>query len=1215
MSQWKNLFLFSVAALFFFSGCDTSSPDRVDGPSEVTREPPNGQGGSGFANPILLGIESVTGGQFGQDDGVLCAGSVVTLNGFNFSEDLIDHRIAFSAGQATVLGMPIDIEVDRASVAPGQPVPSKLEVIVPAGLTQGTLQVFVRGVSAGAIGYDSCPSLYAATIGPMEDQDALQYQPLVGFAMGTRLTIYGLNLSDVQAVTLGDDSGGTQEVPASAFIRNTLLGGGLPNTGTVPTGYESFSIVLNDDETDIRFPFTNPPARANMSIQVRGPSGVSNTLQVPVVTSVGSQEIGAAINAIRVPTGISTGSVPIDYQIYDRKVNASWFIHCEWRIDGVTDAVPISNELPNSSGWVEALPDIDDPRHSGTEELIPGTIFHDTGERLFPGGGLIRTFVWDAQCDPLFRRLNEIAQGTTSLGGPDWKIRFRIRTEPDAGTRSFDGHTVETPSILYLDLEDTESGSLVAARRGMITESFENDGNEDFTLTTANWGPPLNIGLLTGDVVTSVSQFGQGLAALRLENQFLDTLPGQGAPVDQFFVIDTDRMEVTHRVLREDPNTPGAVNEDVIELDLFDADGNQVENPGEDAGEFHLASFEILNTDLDNDPATPDEVTRCFVRGSRPLVIRVAGTGGTPDPFADTCVIEGIFDLSGLPGQNGNDGDPQMGPPGTGGAGVAGGGDGGDGAMLQADNLANVIGLQVAERGGNAGGGGGETPAATSPATDRNSLLAGAPGGGGGHRTRGFDGEYGTSNVSDFIVPKVGFGGPTRGEESQVPQTAGSGGGGGGATLSFIFMTTMSLATGGAGGGGGGGALRLVVQGNIDVSGSILANGGAGGSGSALAGGFAPGGAGGGGSGGSIVCQATGDIRAASCDTFQVNGGEAGMGGNSNNQNRGGNSGDGAPGYVRLESAMGGSPFCLGILQASAVLTRNLSNRATTNQIEVDSVEGFPDSGTVRIEDEIISYASVNVADNELEGLSRNPLTRVAHDEGLPVVLQATIVPREESEALLGGGLTQGPDEIEFGLGRDGALHLRFIASLDPSTGEAVTDPTTGEAISIWTFDTDSGTLSAPNGEVALTTRQSNTRPGFLDLVSLRIDTNVVLRGVGSQPLEVSARDLVEIFGTIDVSGSPGGGLRFSGNGELPSPGIGGEGGPGGGDGGDGGTIRFVDGDPTNVAAHEHRSRRCRARQVAGAVGRSAGHRPQRSPRHPGRRSARRWCEPRWTRL
>ncbi len=1135
-----------LGASLFVGGCDLSWDQSSSGGGGFPWEDPDPVIGD-LTACVLLNYERVG---VGNDEDPLCPGTIIRLNGFNFADELNDHQVLFSGGNGAIEGMPLDV-VNLRVDANSATVESYLEVIVPNGVTTGNIELLCHGVSAGAVGFDACPAIYAVTLGANEEDEYVVYTPLLSrFQENSRVNVYGINLTDVAYLDLDDGGGNTARVPASTFIRNQATGAFVP--GGVPSGYESFSFVLNDGTTgnnNFSFPFALP--RENLGIVAKSSSGSSNRVEIPVANENLIEVIGAVVNGMRPPTGIATGSVQVDYTCYELVVNASYTMEFEWAVDN-----PLG-ELE----WQPAKPRDEDPANDGKFEITCGTIQHKyPGKRMLPSGGLQRTFVWDAQCDPLFRELNETVEGGIS---PQrfWTVHFRVRPVPDAGDRDFNSHTFMGPSFIYYWLEDRPEDPVPDWRSAEITESFDNDTNLDRNETDASWGAPYNPGLLEGRTATDDDyQFGQGLSQVDLEvlptENFLDpdTITGQ------YYLIDTDRLNLTHILLRNVAleGEPAVIVEEsstVILTDDGTPDGNRVGNPGEEFGEFHFANFTI----------SPQ--TTVFVQGVNPLVIRCSGGDNSASDTDPVFTVLGLLDLNGGAGADGS----LVG--GSGGQGTAGGGDGGDGALMQLTGAASaaVQLLEPALGGANGGGGGGTTPAAVNPDTARNSTFAGAPGGGGGHRVRGGDGDYGTTNISGFIQPRVGKGGAARGNALQIPLTSGSGGGGGGASLSRVSMGAEFASTGGGGGGGGGGSMRLTARGSVVVIGSIQANGGAAGSGRVPPGeapaGTTNGGAGGGGSGGSIHLRATGSVDVTSCDSLQVNGGAAGSGGPSNGQNRSGGSGTGGDGFIRLESGTGGTPFCM-TLQATTRLTSTLSGSNNRNQsIRVQSTQAFPSSGFVKIDEEVIGYGGKTT--NTFTGLSRAVQgTRTSHTSNTTVfVYPSTIEPATDPAVLENGGFIEASEEPSFGRGRDGVVHLRFIQSLDPNTGEILLDETTGRPISVWTFDTTTSILRSPVGNIVKETRESDLNPGFLDLSALIIDEDVVLRATGPNPLTISVKDYAEIAGTIDTSGGVGGALRFIEGGETPLFGRGGVPGAGGGTGGAGGMISHADGNPNNRSA------------------------------------------------
>ena len=1085
-----SVFVVLTGFVLSIVGCDTG---------------PTGGGGVGdgsvsnsdtFAQPpVVTGIDGT--------DTPLGPGDQITLLGVNFSPELSENVVWFPAGPNRIRGLPLSIRIDPPANPNGPNNPSSLEVVVPGGVTDGNIELFVQGQAAGGGGMESCPQIFAWTIGLGQGAPFLEYNVPgnpPGFLQDiSRINVFGIGLNDVRAAVLVDDFGSSQLLPQDAFSPAVSTAeDGLP-----PTGLDVVSFELRSDTNDVRFG-SFAGSRHNLGVSLRSDGCESNILEVPITTdpevTTGDQPLNIVISGVYVPVGIVSGPVKIDYTAFETLVNAEWQMSVEFRASNrqiTSDWLPAKPTSINTSSLRQH-----EGNANGGRFVVPGSFRHRSGHRLLPGIGAMRSFVWDAPGDPAFQELNDGPPGQGGVGvlrsnrPRHWKVEFRITPIADTDNRQPSGHQAVTPPIVYYDLRDRGDDIALNERRGVIVERFLNSDLEDTDASDAIWGPPFNIGRLTGDAGGEPeNQFGFGTQELVLE----PAQPPVGIDkfTDQFVLFDTDRMEVTHNAVHENGT-----------LATILVGGNQ--NPGFSANEFHFATLEIA----------PD--LRVEARGALTLTIRLAGTERTGD--ADVvCSILGTFNNDGRPG-----GDTPVvcprppncgGENGAGGRAGAGGGDGGDGGRVLVFAFLGVgvpVELSDGQPGGQNGGLGGETSAALNWDEARVQTVAsavhGAPGGGGGHRTAGDPGSYGDSNVAQYQDLTVGRGGPPRGDREQFPRTGGSGGGGGGASLSQSQgpgACNGPYFTAPGGGGGGGGALKIVARGTISVAGTITANGGQGGeandpvappglppceypvrgSGRGVNHEMASGAGGGGGSGGSIVLQASGTVQ-TECSSLSVDGGPGGdsdTGGRNSDAARGG---DGAPGYIRIETGTGAVPFCGDI---------------------------------------------------------------------------ATIV---DSAVLSEGGIVESPDEIETGRGGDGVLQLTFVQSFDPRTGERLVDEETGEPVSLWTFDTDSGVIVAPDGDMFVSRTE-----GLLDLTRLSIADGVILRVSGSRPFRVSVRDTTDIAGKIDCSGFNGGELRFlttttgdGGNvqGRRPLPGLGGEPGPGGGEGGLGGTILHRDGDPEN---------------------------------------------------
>jgi hypothetical protein len=1067
----------------------------------------------------------------------VCAGSEITLIGFNFAPELNSNEVSFLAGVNRVPGIAIDVQFDPTATAQG--LGSRLRVIVPGGVSTGNVELRVNGISAGAVGYEACPQIMAFTLGRNETQTFLTFQQILGFVENASfVNLYGINFNDLEEVIFEDAQGTTAAILPNTIERGTIGAG----PGQVPTGYTRIGFELHDpinNNVQLNFP---SPTRNNMKVRVRSPAGLSNTIELPVfVVNPGDAPpplLGAVVNSVKVPTGVATGPIRLHYTMYDQAVTAGYRMEVSWSADGgqTFSAATLSST---------------DPLSDGGAGILPGTLAFRTGRGLFPAGGAFRTFTWDAPNDQAFKQLNE--RVTDGIAAPRaWTIQFRVRPvldTPAAGRPTSlppePNQFFVTPSFIYYSLAD-RPGQPVEPKSGEVAEEFLTTRNEDTKQTTADWGPQDNEDALSVLEVPAVaSQFGDGSHVLVLSRTPVEDR--EPDVVDEYYEFNTTNMTLTRKQITSDSGTPCNLADDVVSPGpegLLDID---FVNPGKDFDEFHLGKL-VLDDDV-----------KVFARGDNPMILRISGDDGTPpspDKPVFICGPSSTFDLNGCPGADvTKDTPPAIAP--LGGAGGPGAGAGGDGATMTLGTTGPVggavTGLIPAQQGGFGGGGGGETTGAWDEAVATGSKFPGAPGGGGGLRLPGGAGDGGRPQPIIFRSPRGGAAGDSWGDPKQFYPVGGAGGGGGGATVAVTAMG--GLASGftvipGAPGGGGGGLLFLTVDGAVvlDPTARILASGGNGGNAKAPA----PSGAGGGGSGGTIFIKASGPVEAP-CSTLEARGG---LHGTATGMNAISGSGDGGAGWIRLESAVGGTPTCMALV-AQTTLTKDL--KQADKKMEVASTAGFPESGILVIEGDEISYGQIT--QTTFEAISRP--AAATHPMGAIVALKGSIAPAQ-TEVLQGGGVTVSPDAVGAGRGRDGEIQLQYLPVEDPDTGEFPVDPETGEVLTIYLFDTDRGEIRKLDGTLIYKTSLADTDPGLIDASRLVIATNTVLRAFGSRGLRILVTDVAEISGWIDVSGEPGGILRFEDDPAAPRPGLAGRGGAGGGSGGNGGTIEFLNGNSSD---------------------------------------------------
>jgi len=347
----NSLFIMALLGVsLFVGGCDLSWDQSNTGGGTNPFGPQEPVQPQDLTACVLLNYERVGSGSA---EDPLCPGTIIQLNGFNFSDNIDEHRVLFSAGGGAILGMPLSV-VNRRVDLDSETVESSLEVIVPTGVTSGNIELLCHGVSAGAVGFDACPAIYAVTLGANEDEEYVVYTPLLSrFQENSRVNLYGINLSDVLYIDIDDGSGNSVRVTSSTFINNNS-GGFVP--GEAPSGYESFSFVLNDGNNgnnNVSFPFALP--RENLGIVARSTAGISNRVEIPVANENLIEVIGAVVNGMRVPSGVSTGPVRVDYTCYELVVDASYTMEFEWAVDvGQPDLE-----------WNPAKPRDEDPDNEG----------------------------------------------------------------------------------------------------------------------------------------------------------------------------------------------------------------------------------------------------------------------------------------------------------------------------------------------------------------------------------------------------------------------------------------------------------------------------------------------------------------------------------------------------------------------------------------------------------------------------------------------------------------------------------------------------------------------------------------------------------------------------------------------------------------------------------------------------------------------------------
>ena len=370
--------------------------------------------------PVLFG------GELGD---TLRPGTVITLYGINFPQESNESQVLFTSGAFRIAGFITEVRV-ASQPPPCTLKPSQMDVVVPTGFSSGDIELIASGHSAGVIRAGSAPQMYAATLGFAEDWECVWHPGTIDFEeFLSRINLYGFGFDAIQEIRLEDSLGNIQRVPPSMLLHNPAL------RCTAESNYEALSFNLH-----LRLAF--PSMRDNVCITVGSGQGTSNRFEVPVCNTldVNVPVLGAVIDAVRVPLGVTTDSVAIDYRCYDSSAESTWTMEFEWTAD-------------SGENWFEALAKRNDPEHDDTSGVQCASVrFFDDNCQL-PAGGTSRRFVWDAKNDPNFRAVNEGRTEDPGVPRP-WTVRFRIRPVSQMGDVDSGNHIVESPDIAYVDMDE-----------------------------------------------------------------------------------------------------------------------------------------------------------------------------------------------------------------------------------------------------------------------------------------------------------------------------------------------------------------------------------------------------------------------------------------------------------------------------------------------------------------------------------------------------------------------------------------------------------------------------------------------------------------------------------------------------------------------------------------------------------------------------------------
>ena len=176
----------------------------------------------------------------------------MTLQGINFSRRLEDNVVTFRAGSTRIRGTPVAVTFPPPEC--GRRL-SLLDVLVPTGAPNGSLELEVNGIFAGAFGYVACPTIMSVDIGEDGSDPTLFHFGFIDFGPQIDTTVvrlHGLNFEEVIEIVI-EDSSGTQSCLAPADFRRRSL---------VPAnGLDTLLFSLDEVRLGVR------PARDNLLVR------------------------------------------------------------------------------------------------------------------------------------------------------------------------------------------------------------------------------------------------------------------------------------------------------------------------------------------------------------------------------------------------------------------------------------------------------------------------------------------------------------------------------------------------------------------------------------------------------------------------------------------------------------------------------------------------------------------------------------------------------------------------------------------------------------------------------------------------------------------------------------------------------------------------------------------------------------------------------------
>lgn len=303
-------------------------------------------------------------------------GDIVRIRATGIDSDPANLQVEFLSFSGQVrMNAPI-LEVTADGTQMGHGTIWSVRFRVPGSARSGSISLFSDGLPFGAFGFDVGPEVIGAQVGMGGALGAVTIDPTNTIVPGS-VFLYGYNLTGVTEVQVVTDGG--------TFISNAV---GLVPAAPRPPGTDMIEVDLpagilltSADTESLRL--TCRSYLTPVSFLASAPVDIP-IASIPLGGLLSEAEIPGFFTGVRVPGGVRSGDIPIDYSLLMDPAAAQFELVAEYQ--DPADAT--------GANWIPCTPAPSSP----TGDRLPGDRSVSPGGQLI-GLGAGHRFVWDSEAD------------------------------------------------------------------------------------------------------------------------------------------------------------------------------------------------------------------------------------------------------------------------------------------------------------------------------------------------------------------------------------------------------------------------------------------------------------------------------------------------------------------------------------------------------------------------------------------------------------------------------------------------------------------------------------------------------------------------------------------------------------------------------------------------------------------------------------------------